>query len=224
MEVATILIGVAVFIISAVMIYCISAFSMREKSFEEVMAEQREREEKEREKAKAEKKAEKDMSKKKNFKKGKQEKVKEKSAQVTEPELKNEHKMVNLEIKPEIIEPTEAVSLGAGLRQRSGKKEKVKSILTNKDEAPLIATKQAELHHKPQVPKDEMELKKSHEKATEKSLITEPPMVKETRAKVSAEIKENLPPKGIMDMKEDLKPKHRDEVRQSPKAKHSQGI
>ena len=206
------------------MIYCISAFSMREKTFEEVMAEQKEREEKEREKAKAERKAEKDLNKKKSFKKGKQEKVKEKSAQVTEPELKSEHKMVNLEIEPEIIEPTESLSLGAGLRQRSGKKEKVKPILVNKDEPTLIATKQTELHHKPVVPKDEMELKKSHEKHAENAIVTEPLMVKETKTKVSAEIKENLPPKGVIDMKEDLKPKHRDEVRHSPKAKQPQGM
>ncbi|RUS91676.1 hypothetical protein EGW08_000502 [Elysia chlorotica] len=222
MEVATVLIGVAVFIISAVMIYCISAFSMREKTFEEVMAEQREREEKEREKAKAEKKAEKDLNKKKSFKKGKPDKVKEKSAQVTEPELKSEHKMVNLEIEPEIIEPTESSSLTVGLRQRSNKKEKIKSILVNKDEHPLIATKQVELHHKPMVPKDEMELKKSHEKQ-EKAFVGEPLIVKETKAKVSAELKENLPPKGVIDMKEDHKPRHRDEIRNSPKAKQPQG-
>ncbi|KAK3792327.1 hypothetical protein RRG08_046639 [Elysia crispata] len=131
--------------------------------------------------------------------------------------------MVNLEIEPEIIEPTESLSLSAGLRQRSGKKEKVKPILVNKDEPTLIATKQTELHHKPVVPKDEMELKKSHEKHAENAIVTEPLMVKETKTKVSAEIKENLPPKGVIDMKEDLKPKHRDEVRHSPKAKQPQG-
>ncbi|GFR68475.1 ribosome-binding protein 1 [Elysia marginata] len=222
MEVATILIGVAVFIISALMIYCISVVSMREKTFEEVMAEQKEREEKEREKAKAEKKAEKDLSKKKTFKKGKQEKVKEKSAQVTEPEFKSEHKMVNLEIEPDIIEPVEASSLGAGLRQRSSKKDKMKPILVNKDEPPLIAVKQVELYHKPVVPKDEMELKKSHEKIAEKTLVSEPVMVKETKGKVSAELKENLPPKSI-EVKEDIKSKHRDDVRSSPKVKKSQG-
>ncbi|GFO35242.1 ribosome-binding protein 1 [Plakobranchus ocellatus] len=219
MEVVTILIGVAVFIGSALMIYCISAVSMKEKTFEEAIAEQREREEKEREKAKADKKAEKGVVKKTSYKKGKQEKVKEKVTPVVEPELKAEHKMVNLEIEPEIIEASEAGVLGAGIRQRSGKKEKVKSILVNKDEPPLIAPKQVELIHKPIVPKDEMELKKSHEKHAEKK---ESP-VKENKAKVVTEIKENLPPKPVINLKEDLKLKQRDEEKHAPKSKPPQG-
>lgn len=164
MDVVTIAIGVVVFILSALMIYCISAFSMREKTFEEVMAEQRRQEEMEREKAKAEKRAERELQKKKH-KKGKNEKVKEKAAQVTEPELKVEPKMVNLEIEPEIIEPTETLGLNAGVRQRGVKKEKTaKPILQNKGEHTPVVEKAAELYHKPVVPKDELELKKSHEK------------------------------------------------------------
>ncbi|BFZ11705.1 hypothetical protein BsWGS_14747 [Bradybaena similaris] len=173
MDVVTIAIGVVVFIFSALMIYCISAFSMREKTFEEVMAEQRRQEEIEREKAKAEKRAEKELHKKKH-KKGKNEKVKEKAAQVTEPELKVEPKMVNLEIEPEIIEPTETLGLNAGVRQRGVKKEKAtKPILQNKGEHTPVVEKAAELYHKPVVPKDELELKKSHEKVTHEKVSHE---------------------------------------------------
>ncbi|CAL1536943.1 unnamed protein product [Lymnaea stagnalis] len=196
MEVVTILIGVAAFIISALLIYCISAVSMREKTFEEVMEEQRRRQEEEREKVKAEKKAEKEQQKKK-YKKGKQDKVKEKSAQVNEPELKIETKMVNLEIEPEIIEPTETLGLNTAVRQR-GKKEKVaKPILHNKGEVTPVSEKTVEIHHKPIIPKDELELKKSHEKIIvdkiEKLKSTHiEAQVKET---IRQEIKENVPPK-----------------------------
>uniref|UniRef100_A0A0B7BLT8 Ribosome receptor lysine/proline rich domain-containing protein n=1 Tax=Arion vulgaris TaxID=1028688 RepID=A0A0B7BLT8_9EUPU len=162
MEVVTILIGVAVFIISALLLYFISAFSMREKTFEEVIEEQRRREEEEREKVKAERKAQREQHKNKHSKKGqgKQEKSKEKTAQVVEPELKVEPKMVNLEIEPEIIEPTETLGLNTGLRQRGKKEKTAKSILQNKGEHTPVVEKAAELHHKPVVPKDEFELKK----------------------------------------------------------------
>ncbi|XP_035824469.1 ribosome-binding protein 1 isoform X1 [Aplysia californica] len=201
MEIITILIGVAVFIISALMIYCISAFSMREKTFEEVMEEQKRRQEEEREKAKAEKKAEKEQHKKK-YKKGKQEKVKEKSAQVTEPELKVEHKvkMVNLEIEPEIIERTESLGLNAGLRQRGKRDKSSKSILHNKDEIAPVADKTVEMRHKQVAPKDELELKKAHEKVVVEKIekvkaVQQQQEVKESRQKHSMESKENLPPK-----------------------------
>merc|ERR1712121_337116 len=99
-------------------IYCISAFSMREKTFEEVMEEQKRRNEEEREKAKAGKK---DKDQKKKFKKGKSEKAKP----VSEPEIKAEPKMVNLEIEPEIIQPTESLPK-EGLRQREKKSKNAK--------------------------------------------------------------------------------------------------
>lgn len=221
MDVVTILIGVAVFIISALVIYCISAFSMREKTFEEVIEEQRRREEEEREKAKAEKRAEKELQKKKH-KKGKGEKVKEKAAQVTEPELKIEHKMVNLEIEPEIIEPTEHLGLTTGVRQR-GKKEKVaKPILQNKSEHTPVVEKAAELYHKPVVPKDELELKKVHEKVVVekiekvKVVHTETHHEKEVKVKHSAESKENLPPKKVEKNEEPIAKQHVTELEKRP--------
>ncbi|CAI9734662.1 Hypothetical predicted protein [Octopus vulgaris] len=69
MEIQTLLIGVTCCILSAVIIYLISMFSMREKTFEEVMEEQRLRQEEEEKKARIEKKAEKgDRKKYKKFK------------------------------------------------------------------------------------------------------------------------------------------------------------
>lgn len=168
MDPQTILIGIAIFVISALLIYFIAAVTMREKTFEEVMAEQKKRQEEEREKVKNDKKLEKELLKKK-YKKGKGDKSKEKSAQVSEPELKDspkaqqkEHKMVNLEIEPEIIEPSDSLVLGSNVpRNRSGTRKK--SILHNKDEVTPVAEKAVELPHKPIKPLDDLELKKLHD-------------------------------------------------------------
>lgn len=166
MDPQTILIGIAIFVISALLIYFIAAVTMREKTFEEVMAEQKKRQEEEREKVKNDKKLEKELLKKK-YKKGKGDKSKEKSAQVSEPELKDspkaqqkEHKMVNLEIEPEIIEPSDSMVLGSSVpRNRSRKK----SILHNKDEVTPVAEETVELPHRPIKPLDDLELKKLHD-------------------------------------------------------------
>jgi len=161
MDPQTVLIGIAIFVISALLIYFIAAVTMREKTFEEVMAEQKKRQEEEREKVKNDKKLEKELLKKK-YKKGKGDKSKEKSAQVSEPELKDspkaqqkDHKMVNLEIEPEIIEPSDSMVLGSNVpRNRSRKK----SILHNKDEVTPVAEKTVELPHRPIKPLDDLEL------------------------------------------------------------------
>ncbi|XP_046372970.1 ribosome-binding protein 1-like isoform X10 [Haliotis rufescens] len=156
MDPQTLLIGVAAFVISAILIYLISAFTMKEKTFEEVLEEQRRRQEEEREKQKSEKKAEKEH--KKKYRKGK-EKTKEKPdkpAPVQETDVQRDHKMVNLEIDPEIIEPVETVALNT----KKSKNKKSKSILVNKEEKPLVTDgKQTkELYHKDMAPKDEVEL------------------------------------------------------------------
>ncbi|XP_059160563.1 ribosome-binding protein 1-like isoform X7 [Physella acuta] len=222
MELITILIGIAAFIISALLIYCISAVSMREKTFEEVMEEQRRRQEEEREKAKAEKKAEREQQKKK-YKKGK-EKVKEKAAQVNEPESKVEQKMVNLEIEPEIIEPTESLGLNAGVRQRGKKEKSVKPILHNKGEVTPVVEKTVEVHHKSIVPKDELELKKSHEKIViekiekVKAVHTET-SVKEIISRQEVKEKENLPPKKVEKIEEKSKIQIEDPEKRSSKQK-----
>ena len=162
-------IGAVVFVISAVLIYLISAFTMKEKTFEEVMAEQRRQEEAEKEKLKLEKKHEKEGRKK--FKK--KEKGKEKSPQVSpKPERSgsgsgSEHegkdrKMVEYELEPEIIEPLEVKPVKA-----AKKKEKpAKSILHNKDEkTPVVPdTLVQQIIHTVQTPKDDLELKHAHEK------------------------------------------------------------
>ncbi|XP_076464624.1 uncharacterized protein LOC143296517 isoform X3 [Babylonia areolata] len=169
MDPQTVLIGIAIFVISAILIYLIAAITMREKTFEEVMAEQKKRQEEEREKIKNDKKIEKELMKKK-YKKGKGDKSKEKSAQVSEPELKDspkaqekEHKMVNLEIEPEIIEPAESTVLTSPSKPRNRMNAQKKSILHNKDEVTPVTEKTVELPHKPIKPLDDVELKKLHE-------------------------------------------------------------
>ncbi|KAL8611113.1 hypothetical protein ACOMHN_064403 [Nucella lapillus] len=165
MDPQTVLIGIGIFIISAILIYFIAAITMREKTFEEVMAEQKRRQEEEREKMKNDKKIEKEQLKKK-YKKGKGDKSKEKSAQVSEPELKDtpkEHKMVNLEIEPEIIEPVESMVLSSSNKPRSRTSVQKKSILHNKDEVTPVVEKMVELPHKPIKPLDDVELKKLHD-------------------------------------------------------------
>ena len=131
------------------------------------MAEQRKRQEEEREKMKSDKRLEKEQIKKK-YKKGKGDKNKDKGS--FEQDSKDspaksqptEHKMVNLEIEPEIIEPSDSMVLGGTQpRNRSGSKKK--SILHNKDEHTPVAEKAAELPHKPIKPLDDVELKKLHE-------------------------------------------------------------
>lgn len=166
MDPQSLLIGVAAFVISAILIYLISAFTMKEKTFEEVLEEQRRRQEEEREKQKSEKKAEKEH--KKKYRKGK-EKTKEKPdkpAPVQETDVQRDHKMVNLEIDPEIIEPVETVALNT----KKSKNKKSKSILVNKEEKPLVTDgKQTkELYHKDMAPKDEVELHHEQQRGKDK--------------------------------------------------------
>ncbi|XP_067680831.1 ribosome-binding protein 1-like isoform X2 [Haliotis asinina] len=166
MDPQTIVIGAAAFVISAILIYVISAFTMKEKTFEEVLEEQRRRQEEEREKQKNEKKAEKEH--KKKYRKGK-EKPKEKPDKPTpvqETEVPRDHKMVNLEIDPEIIEPVETVALNT----KKPKNKKSKSILLNKDEKSVVSEgKQTkELFHKEQAPKDEVELHHEQQRGKDK--------------------------------------------------------
>lgn len=171
MDVQVVIIGAVVFVISAVLIYLISAFTMKEKTFEEVIAEQKRQQEAEREKARLEKKLEKEGRKK--FKK--KEKSKDKSPQAS-PQASlqtqssgsgsdqegKDHKMVELELEPEIIEPLEVKPI----KQTKKKEKPAKSILHNKDEKTPVAPEsvvQQVIHSRPP-PKDVVELKHSHEK------------------------------------------------------------
>ena len=53
----------------------------------------------------------------------------------------DDHKMVQLELEPEIIEPQEAPQrqqVSPAVKSRKAKKDKQKPILINKDEKPLV--------------------------------------------------------------------------------------
>ena len=193
MDPQIIAIGAAGCLLSAIVIYLISVFAIKEKTFEEVLEEQKRRNEEEKLKLKNEKKAEKEH--KKKFKKGKDKsKEKEKNTHVAETEYKVEQKMVNLEIEPEIIEPTETLSLTT---KKSKTKKSQKPILLNKEEKPLIAVdKQAkELQHK-LAPKDEIELKHEHTQVvtTKEKVSTEHKKVTTTKDKHTNE-QQNKPSK-----------------------------
>ena len=196
MDPQTVLIGIAIFVISALLIYFIAAVTMREKTFEEVMAEQKKRQDEERERVKNDKKVEKELLKRK-YKKGKGDKSKEKSAQVSEPELKEspkaqqkEHKMVNLEIEPEIIEPSDPMVLGSNMpRNRTGTRKK--SILHNKDEITPVAEKAMELPHRPMKPLDDLELKKLHDTQAHEA-VTKKEKGGRQQAELRQEVKESV--------------------------------
>ncbi|XP_041353796.1 kinectin-like isoform X2 [Gigantopelta aegis] len=199
MDPQIIAIGAAGCVLSAILIYLISVFAMKEKTFEEVLEEQRRRNEEEKLKLKNEKRAEKEH--KKKFKKGKDKsKEKEKGSQGSDTEYTVEQKMVNLEIEPEIIEPTETLSLTT---KKSKTKKSQKPILLNKEEKPLIATdKQSkELQHKTIAPKDEVELKHEHAQSTTKEKVTtEHTKVTATKDKHTTE-QQNKPSKKSSDVK-----------------------
>eukprot|EP00105_Crassostrea_gigas_P039069 XP_019923217.1 PREDICTED: ribosome-binding protein 1 isoform X10 [Crassostrea gigas] len=160
MDPHVVLIGVTVFIVSAILIYLISVFGIKEKSYEEAIAEQRKRLEEEQEKSRRDKKAEKE---KKKGGKAKKEKPKENIEEAPKPK---ERKMLNLEIEAEIIEPFDSTELKqkpTTVKQRS----KPKSILANKDEKPLVSKETVEMPHFKPLPKDDVELKHEHEKKKE---------------------------------------------------------
>ncbi|XP_052272904.1 ribosome-binding protein 1-like isoform X2 [Dreissena polymorpha] len=164
MELQIVLVGAVVFIVSAVIIYLISAFTMKEKTFEEVIAEQRRKQEEEELKIKQEKKAEKDTRRRKKGKekvKGDQSpKVSMPSVPVVKPEEPKftEHKMVNIELEPEIIEP---VAAEVPLKKTKKLDKPAKPILHNKDEKTYKVAEEnmEEYVHRGPPPKDDMELK-----------------------------------------------------------------
>lgn len=191
MDVQVVVIGAVVFVISAVLIYLISAFTMKEKTFEEVIAEQKRQQEAEKEKAKLEKKQEKDVRRK--FKK--KEKGKDKSPQssphgsASDHEGKD-HKMVEYELEPEIIEPLEAKPL-----KQSKKKEKpAKSILHNKDEKTPVVPESLmqQIIHTGPPPKDDLELKHIHEREKEQKAKKEKQIKHETEVKAKPVVVEEM--------------------------------
>ena len=190
------IVGVVSFCVLAAIVYFIISVTTREKTYEEVIAEQRKRQEEEREKLKNDRKAEKELMKKK-YKKGKGDKSKEKSNQISEPQENDEStkmqqtepKMVNLEIEPEIIEPTESMALGTDKPRKRNNASK-KSILHNKDEVTPVADKAPDLPHKPIKPLDDVELKKLHDTQTRQEASPKKEKGKQLHTERRQELKE----------------------------------
>ena len=137
MDAQGIAIGLVVFVLSCIIIWAISALTMREKTFEQAMEEQRGQSAA---LAQAKPSKEKAPKKKKKAKKSKSEENREVNNDVEDSghATEEEHKMVQYELDPEIIEPQVAPVVEAsptGARQR---KKKTKSILVNKDERGLV--------------------------------------------------------------------------------------
>lgn len=166
MELQVVLIGAVVFVISAVLIYLISAFTMKEKTFEEVIAEQKRQQQQEEQKVKQEKKAEKDHIRKR--KRGKEKTKGDQSPKVSasDSEVK-EHKMVNIELEPEIIEPVEAEK---PLKINKKKDKPAKPILHNREEKTPVVPEEyvEEIVHRGPPPKDDFEMKLMHEAKKDK--------------------------------------------------------
>ena len=203
MELQVVLIGAVVFVISAVLIYLISAFTMKEKTFEEVIAEQKRQQEEEMLKVKQEKKAEKDHTRKR--KKGKEKAKGDQSPKVSYNADIKEPKMVNIELEPEIIEPVEAEK---PLKINKKKEKPSKPILHNKDEkTPVLAEEYVEeIVHRGPTPKDDLEMKIIHDKKDkakkEKNKKQEQPLpVEEVMATTVVKTQSAAPPssfKGLL--------------------------
>lgn len=150
MDLETMLIGLGIFIISALLIYVISAFTMRETTFEQVMEEQKRKQEVQLSRPKEQRK-----DKKKKFKKGK---LNDRGLEeVDRKDGGKEDKMVELEPDPEYIEASD--SEGASAPPKKSKPGKTKTILINKEEKVLVTREAPELFHRKNVPKDAVELK-----------------------------------------------------------------
>ncbi|XP_015123640.1 kinectin isoform X1 [Diachasma alloeum] len=157
---------VGVVVMSAVAIFLISMFGMKEKSYEEAIAEQRKLPD-----DLLLGKKEKGKEKKHKNKAGK--KVKEKKEEREEKEDKEEKpEHVQFEETPQILPPDLPVQEACKGNKKKNKPEKVKPILVNKDESPfIVADAIASSNTLPEVnhfdiihPKDDLELIRSHSK------------------------------------------------------------
>ncbi|XP_044011749.1 kinectin isoform X3 [Aphidius gifuensis] len=161
MDLQTGLICVGVVCLSAAVILFVSMFGMKEKSYEEAIAEQR--------------KlpddlllGKKDKGKEKKYKNKTGKKVKEKKEDKDEKDDKSEH--VQFEETPQILSSDLPPQEVCKANKKKNKPEKVKPILVNKDESPLVI---ADINSVPQImddvnhfeithPKDVVELIRSH--------------------------------------------------------------
>lgn len=167
MDMQTILICIAVFILSALLIYFISALTMREKTFEEAMQEQQKRHELLL-KPKTEGKKDKDKKKKKKKLAQGSDSMEDKNLQASESECECVQKLVELEIDPVVMgeEASEPPAKGGKKKNKKTSKQP-KPILLNKDEQPLVKeTKEADqLYHTPAVPLDEVQMKRERKRS-----------------------------------------------------------
>ncbi|KAL0113639.1 hypothetical protein PUN28_012644 [Cardiocondyla obscurior] len=166
MDVQTGLIYVGIVVLSAAAIAFISMFGIREKSYEEAIAEQRKLPD-----DLLSSKKDKNKEKKHKNKTGK--KVKEKKEEKDDKEDKDERpEHVQFEETPQILPPDPPVQESNKGNKKKGKLEKIKSILVNKDEPSVIVTELnpsqlplAEANHFDLIhPKDDLELVRSQSK------------------------------------------------------------
>ncbi|XP_076482209.1 uncharacterized protein LOC117166047 isoform X2 [Bombus vancouverensis nearcticus] len=198
MDVQTGLVYVAVVVISAAVIVLVSMFGIKEKSYEEAIAEQR----KLPDDLLLNKK---DKSKEKKHKNKAGKKVKEKKEEKEEKEDKEEKpEHVQFEENPQILPLEPLLREGSKGSKKKGKHEKVKPILVNKDEPLVIVTElspsqplSTEVNHFDLIqPKDDLELIRSHSKENlqqigqSESIINKSP--KETPTKVKKNVKDSV--------------------------------
>ncbi|CAK9822917.1 Ktn1 [Anthophora retusa] len=198
MDVQTGLVYIAVVVISAVVIVLVSMFGIKEKSYEEAIAEQR--------------KlpddlllSKKDKAKEKKHKNKAGKKVKEKKEEKEEKEDKEEKpEHVQFEENPQILPLEPLTREGSKGSKKKSKHEKVKPILVNKDEPLVIVTELsssqpplAEANHFDLIqPKDDLELIRSHSKenlqhiAQSEAVINKSP--KETPTKSKKNVKDSI--------------------------------
>ncbi|XP_063994157.1 ribosome-binding protein 1 isoform X2 [Diachasmimorpha longicaudata] len=160
------LVYVGIVVVSAVVIFLVSIFGMKEKSYEEAIAEQRKLPD-----DLLLGKKEKGKEKKHKNKAGK--KVKEKKEEREDKDEKDEKpEHVQFEETPQILPPEQPVQEACKGNKKKNKPEKVKPILVNKDESPVVvADTIATLNPSPDVnhfdiihPKDDLELIRSQSK------------------------------------------------------------
>ncbi|XP_039310650.1 kinectin isoform X2 [Solenopsis invicta] len=169
MDFQTGLVYVGIVVLSAAAIACISMFGIKEKSYEEAIAEQRKFPD-----DLLSSKKDKNKEKKHKNKAGK--KVKEKKEEKDDKEEKDERsEHVQFEETPQILPSESPVQESNKGNKKKGKLEKIKPILVNKDEPSVIVTELnpsqpplAEANHFDTIhPKDDLELVRSHSQITQ---------------------------------------------------------
>nr|XP_033324053.1 kinectin-like [Megalopta genalis] len=194
MDVQTGLVYVAVVVISAAVIVLVSMFGIKEKSYEEAIAEQR--------------KlpddlllGKKDKGKEKKHKNKAGKKVKEKKEEKEEKDDKEEKpEHVQFEENPQILPLEPLLREGSKGSKKKGKSEKVKPILVNKDEPLVIVTELspsqpplAEANHFDLIhPKDDLELIRSHSKENLQQLNQSEPVVNKSPKETPTKTKKNV--------------------------------